>query len=131
VSVVRDLEQLETALLGQNLEGGGTSINGIFDQLLEGVDRRYNDLARGNLVHDVRVQSLAPVGTLSAFLLICKVVMLHGRNRAAYLDAWGCGIGWGGVIRFPLGASGAIDIHGVGHVAGPKKKQSTRRYTAD
>lgn len=57
-SVVGDLEQLEAALLDQNLERGRTCVDCIFNQLLESMDRRHDDFACCDLIDHILIERL-------------------------------------------------------------------------
>lgn len=57
-AVVGDLQELQTALLDQYLEMGGASILGVLNELLQGVDRRNNNLPCCDLVDNIWIQGL-------------------------------------------------------------------------
>jgi len=58
MAVVSDLEKLQSTFFDENFKGGRASINRIFNELLESMDRCDNNLARSNLIHDVWIKSL-------------------------------------------------------------------------
>ena len=59
-TVVSDLQQLEPAIFNLNLQRRRAGVDGILDQLLECVDRSYDDLAGGDLVDHVLMQRADP-----------------------------------------------------------------------
>lgn len=58
MTVVSDLEKLETAIFHQDLDRGGTSVDSILYQLLQSVHRSDDDLSSGDLVHHIGIQCL-------------------------------------------------------------------------
>ena len=55
-AIVGDLQKLEPAVFDDDVELRGTGINGILQQLLQGVDRGDDDLTSGYLVDDILSQ---------------------------------------------------------------------------
>ncbi len=58
MAIVGDLEQFEPAFLDQDFDGRGARVDGIFEQFLERVHGSHDDLAGGDLVDDILIQSL-------------------------------------------------------------------------
>jgi hypothetical protein len=56
--IVGDLQQLEAAVLGDNLEGCGACVYGVLDELLQSMHWCNNNLASRNFVDDGWLQSL-------------------------------------------------------------------------
>lgn len=53
MTIVSDLEQLETTVLDQDFDSSGASVNRVLEQLLESVHRRHDDFSSSNLVDDI------------------------------------------------------------------------------
>lgn len=58
MAIICNLEQLQTSIFDQDLNGGGTRIDGILDQFLQGVHRGHNNFPGCDLVDDVWVEGL-------------------------------------------------------------------------
>jgi len=58
VAVVGDLNELEAAILDEEIDGGGAGVEAVLEELLDGVDRTLNDLAGGDSVDDGVTQAL-------------------------------------------------------------------------
>jgi hypothetical protein len=58
MAIVRDLQQLETSVLDQDFDGRRTSVDGVFDQLLQRMHGSNDYLSRGDLIDHIRIQSL-------------------------------------------------------------------------
>jgi hypothetical protein len=65
MAVVSDLEKLQSTFFDENLKGGRASVNGVFYELLESMNRCDNNLASSNLIHDVWIKSLRRVRILN------------------------------------------------------------------
>ena len=94
MAVVSDLKQLQAAILDDNLERGGASIDGIFNQFLQGIDRGDYDFTGSDFVNNILIKRLdrriSCGSDLGLFQYVC------------YLDPlWGVG-GLNGVFSFPL-----------------------------
>lgn len=77
MSVVRDLKQLQPSILDDDLERSRASINSIFYQFLQCMNRGDYDLARSNFVDNILIKSLGkPISCGSAL----------GLFRTCYLD---------------------------------------------
>jgi len=50
VAVVGDLDELEAAILDEEIDGGGGGVEAVLEELLDGGDRPLNDLAGGDPV---------------------------------------------------------------------------------
>lgn len=57
-AIVGDLEEFEAAVLDQDFECSGASIDRVLNQFLQSIDRGNNDLSCGDLVDNVGVKSL-------------------------------------------------------------------------
>lgn len=60
-AIICDLQELEPAVFDDNFKRRGSGIDGVLNQLFEGVHGRDDDLARCNLVDDIWVESLQGV----------------------------------------------------------------------
>lgn len=58
MSIIRNLQQLQSPILDKNLDGCGTCIDSVFNKLFQCMHRGNNDFARGDLVDDIRVEGL-------------------------------------------------------------------------
>lgn len=58
VSVVSDLQQLQTTFFNNDLEKGGPRINGILYELFQSMHRCHNNLTSGNLIHNIGIKGL-------------------------------------------------------------------------
>lgn len=56
--VIRDLKQLETAVLDQDFQRCRTGINGILNQLFQGMHGGHDDLPSRDFVHHIWIKSL-------------------------------------------------------------------------
>ena len=65
MSIVRDFEQLQTALFDDNLQRSGAGINSILDEFLKGMDRSDNDFSGSDLVHNIFVKCLGKTISLA------------------------------------------------------------------
>ena len=57
-TVVCNLQQLEASVFDEDFDGRGASVDSIFDQLLQRMDWRYDDLSRSDLVDYILCQCL-------------------------------------------------------------------------
>jgi hypothetical protein len=58
MTIVRNLQKLQPAVLNKNLQGGGPSVNSILDELFQRMNRGNDNLTSGNLVNNVWVKCL-------------------------------------------------------------------------
>lgn len=90
-AAVGDLEQLQTTVLDQDVERGGPSVDGVFDEFLQRVHGCDNDLAGCNLVDHVWVQCL----DASSQVGVAKLKI--------------------SVACFALGPTRGVDVHWLSH----------------
>lgn len=55
MSIVCNLQQFESSIFDQNLEGRRASVNGIFNEFLQGMNGGDNNLPSGNLINNILV----------------------------------------------------------------------------
>lgn len=59
--IVGDLQQLQAAVLDHDFQRSRSRVHGIFDELLQSMHWRDDDLSCRNLVHDAWIQSLSSI----------------------------------------------------------------------
>lgn len=57
-TIISELQELQAAILDEDVELLGLGIDGVFDEFLESVDRGDDDFASCNLVDHEGIQSL-------------------------------------------------------------------------
>lgn len=110
-AIVGNLQQLQTSVLDQNLEGRGSCVYSVFHQLLQGMDRGHNDFSGRDLVDDILVESLGRVGLSNP----TPMPTTYETANKSYLDSTRSGRVIKGDIGFPLGTTGRIHVHGITH----------------
>ena len=70
MSIVCDLDQLETSVLEHNLDRGRACIHGILDQFLQCVYRSYDNFSSRDLVNHVLLQGLVSVSEMHSVYIV-------------------------------------------------------------
>lgn len=59
MTVIRDLEELQPSIFSKDFQGRRACIDRIFNQFLQGVNRRDDDFPCGYLIDHILIESLA------------------------------------------------------------------------
>jgi hypothetical protein len=78
VAIVSNLQELQTTFFDKNFEVGRSSIDGILDEFLQGMDGSNNDLSCGDLVDDIWIECLKTLGGCVARGMLRLTLILLG-----------------------------------------------------